>query len=192
MIAKVPLILEPQSEGEYTVTSPLLPELVTEGDTIAEALRSAQDAFDTVVEIYEDFDRILPSELFVENPNGILRVDVLSPPPIASAPPIPECVNDNASTGSPVIAKVPLILYPQPEGGYTVESPALREFLSDADTVREAQHNAQDAFEAVVEMYEHFNDTLPESIFLENPDGPLSAEILVEVPVMASVPASIS
>ena len=38
MIARIPLILEPQPEGGYTVTSPLLPELITEGDTIAECL----------------------------------------------------------------------------------------------------------------------------------------------------------
>ena len=36
---KIPLILSPQPEGGYTVTSPLLPELVTEGDTAEEALR---------------------------------------------------------------------------------------------------------------------------------------------------------
>jgi antitoxin HicB len=29
---KIPLILTPQPEGGYTVTSPLLPELLTEGD----------------------------------------------------------------------------------------------------------------------------------------------------------------
>ena len=28
---KIPLVLTPQVEGGYTVTSPLLPELVTEG-----------------------------------------------------------------------------------------------------------------------------------------------------------------
>lgn len=38
MQAKIPLALEPQPEGGYTVTSPLLPELITEGDTMAEAL----------------------------------------------------------------------------------------------------------------------------------------------------------
>ena len=37
MLYKVPLVLEPQPEGGYTVTSPLLPELVTEGDTLDEA-----------------------------------------------------------------------------------------------------------------------------------------------------------
>ena len=46
MIAKVPLILDPQPEGGYTVTSPLLRGLVTEGDTIAEALSNAQEAFE--------------------------------------------------------------------------------------------------------------------------------------------------
>ena len=54
MIARIPLILEPQPEGGYTVTSPLLPELITEGDTIAECLANAEDAFAVVVEIYED------------------------------------------------------------------------------------------------------------------------------------------
>ncbi len=90
-----------------------------------------------------------------------------------------------------MIARIPLILYPQPEGGYTVESPALPEFLTDADTVEEAQRNAQDAFEAVVEMYEYFDDTLPEEIFVNNSEGPLRAEILVQVPIKSPVPASV-
>jgi antitoxin HicB len=38
MLYKVPLVLSPQLEGGFTVTSPLLPELVTEGDTVEEAL----------------------------------------------------------------------------------------------------------------------------------------------------------
>lgn len=54
MIARIPLILDPQPEGGYTVTSPLLPELITEGDTVSEALSNAEDAFAAVVEIYED------------------------------------------------------------------------------------------------------------------------------------------
>ena len=52
MKAKVPLVLEPQPEGGYTVTSPLLPELITEGDTVAEALATVDDAFGAVVETY--------------------------------------------------------------------------------------------------------------------------------------------
>jgi antitoxin HicB len=44
MLFKVPLILSPQPEGGFTVTSPLLPELVTEGDTVEEALANVRDA----------------------------------------------------------------------------------------------------------------------------------------------------
>lgn len=61
MLYKVPLILTPQPEGGFTVTSPLLPELVTEGDTVEEALANVQDAMVAVVEIYEDAGRDLPA-----------------------------------------------------------------------------------------------------------------------------------
>lgn len=61
MLYKVPLILSPQPEGGFTVTSPLLPELVTEGDTVDEALANVQDALAAVVEAYEDLGR--PSQV---------------------------------------------------------------------------------------------------------------------------------
>ena len=38
------VILEPQPEGGFTVSAPPLPEVVTEGDSEAEALRMAEDA----------------------------------------------------------------------------------------------------------------------------------------------------
>ena len=57
---KVPLVLTPQPEGGYTVTSPLLPELVTEGDSISQAIENIQDALATVIELYEDTGRPLP------------------------------------------------------------------------------------------------------------------------------------
>ena len=57
---KIPLVLTPQAEGGYTVTSPLLPELVTEGDTVEEALANVKDALAAVVEAYEDLGRSLP------------------------------------------------------------------------------------------------------------------------------------
>ena len=60
MLYKVPLILEPQPEGGYTVTSPLLPELVTEGDSIDEALANVKDALLAVIEAYEDLGRSIP------------------------------------------------------------------------------------------------------------------------------------
>ncbi len=58
---KIPLVLTPQPEGGYTVTSPMLPELVTEGDTVEEALDNVKDALAAVVETYQDLGRPLPS-----------------------------------------------------------------------------------------------------------------------------------
>ncbi len=60
MIYKLPLVLSPQPEGGFTVTSPLLPELVTEGDTVQEALDNVQDALAAVIETYQDLGRALP------------------------------------------------------------------------------------------------------------------------------------
>jgi antitoxin HicB len=63
MLYRVPLLLTPQPEGGFTVTSPLLPELVTEGDTVEAAVANAQDALAAVVEIYHDLGRPLPANL---------------------------------------------------------------------------------------------------------------------------------
>jgi antitoxin HicB len=60
-INKIPLMLTVQPEGGYTVTSPALPELITEGATVEEALAHVQDALAAVVEIYEDLGKPLPN-----------------------------------------------------------------------------------------------------------------------------------
>ena len=57
---KIPLLLMPQPEGGYTVTSPLLPEFVTEGDSLNEALENVKDALAAVIELYQDMGRSLP------------------------------------------------------------------------------------------------------------------------------------
>ncbi len=62
-IYKVPLILEPQLEGGYTVTCPFLPELITEGDSVQGALENANDALAAVIEGYENLGRPLPAVL---------------------------------------------------------------------------------------------------------------------------------
>jgi antitoxin HicB len=60
MNLKIPLVLGLQSEGGFCVTSPLLPELHTEGDAADEAVAHAQDALAAVIELYEDLGRPLP------------------------------------------------------------------------------------------------------------------------------------
>jgi antitoxin HicB len=63
LIYKIPLVFEPQPEGGYTVTCPILPELITEGDTIAESLVNVKDALAAIIEAYEDLNRPLPPVL---------------------------------------------------------------------------------------------------------------------------------
>lgn len=70
MLYKVPLVLEPQPEGGYTVTSPLLPELVTEGETLDDALENVKDALAAVIEAYEDLGNPLPLNAQVADANG--------------------------------------------------------------------------------------------------------------------------
>ena len=62
-IFKIPLVLSPQPEGGYTVTSPLLPELLTEGDSLEEAVDNVRDALSAVIETYEDLGKTLPASL---------------------------------------------------------------------------------------------------------------------------------
>jgi len=62
MLRGIPLVLSPQPEGGFTVTSPLLPELITEGDTVSEALVNIQDALAAVIETCEDLGRPLPAK----------------------------------------------------------------------------------------------------------------------------------
>ena len=60
---KLPLVLDPQREGGYTVTCPLLPELITDGDTAKEALANVADALAALLEAYETLGRPIPAAL---------------------------------------------------------------------------------------------------------------------------------
>ena len=62
-VFKVPLVLTAQPEGGYTVTSPVLPELVTEGDSLEEAVHNVRDALAAVIEAYEDLGKPFPANL---------------------------------------------------------------------------------------------------------------------------------
>jgi antitoxin HicB len=64
-VYRVPLILTPQAEGGYTVVSPVLPGLVTEGDSLKEALENVEDALRATLELYEDTGR--PASSFLSS-----------------------------------------------------------------------------------------------------------------------------
>lgn len=74
---KLPLVFEPQPEGGYTVTSPLLPELVTEGDSVEDAVENVRDAFAAVLEIYRDLGKPLPRELSVGEAGEPVHADLM-------------------------------------------------------------------------------------------------------------------
>ena len=67
-VYKLPLRLDPQPEGGYTVTSPILPGLISEGETVEEALTNARDAFQALLESYEDAGYSLPAGI-CQNPS---------------------------------------------------------------------------------------------------------------------------
>ena len=62
-IYRLPLVLEPQPEGGYTVTCPILPGLVTEADTMQEVMPNVADALAALLEVYEDTKQSLPDIL---------------------------------------------------------------------------------------------------------------------------------
>ena len=64
MSYRITVILDPQLEGGYTVTCQELPELITQGDSIDEALKNVEDAFATTLELYEHLGRPLPAQVF--------------------------------------------------------------------------------------------------------------------------------
>ena len=63
MVYRLPLVFTPQPEGGYTVTSPALPELITEGETLEEAHANVRDAFEAVAELYAEQGRPLPAAI---------------------------------------------------------------------------------------------------------------------------------
>lgn len=70
MYYKITVILTPQPEGGYTVTCDELPGLVTEGDSVEEALENVEDAFAATLELYEDIGRSLPENIQVSDDEG--------------------------------------------------------------------------------------------------------------------------
>lgn len=69
---KLPIVLDPQPEGGWTITCPLLPELHTEADTWDEIEPNVSDALQAVIEIYEHLEKPLPSVLKPINVEAVL------------------------------------------------------------------------------------------------------------------------
>ena len=77
MMYRVPLVFTPQPEGGYTVTSPVLPELLTEGDSLEEAQANVRDAFEAVVELYAEQGRPLPAAISLPARGEVLWTETL-------------------------------------------------------------------------------------------------------------------
>ena len=77
MIRRLPLIFTPQPEGGFTVTSPVLPELVTEGETLEEAFANVRDALAAVLELYAEEERALPPGTELPASGQIVWTDAL-------------------------------------------------------------------------------------------------------------------
>ena len=60
--------LAEQPEGGYTLTSNELPALVTEGDSVDEAMENFKDAYSAALELYEELGRTMPAA--AEKPPG--------------------------------------------------------------------------------------------------------------------------
>jgi len=80
MLYKIPLVLAPQPEGGFTVASPVIPELITEGDTVEQALANARDALAAVIELYEDQGRKFPSGVRQDLDSGPVWLEALIAP----------------------------------------------------------------------------------------------------------------
>jgi antitoxin HicB len=77
MIRRLPLVFTPQPEGGFTVTSPVLPELITEGDTLEEAFANVSDALSAVLELYAQEGRSLPAGVELPQSGQVVWTDAL-------------------------------------------------------------------------------------------------------------------
>lgn len=77
--------------------------------------------------------------------------------------------------------KLPLVLDPQPEGGWTITCPILPGLITEADTVEEISVNVADALEAIMEGYEDLNQPLPEVLRSVGNTSPFVVDTLIHL-----------
>ena len=53
-VHKLPLVLVPQPEGGHTITCPMIPNLVTEADTLEDVPANAADALAALIELWHN------------------------------------------------------------------------------------------------------------------------------------------
>lgn len=66
MLRRFRVILEPNELGGYTVTVPLLPGCISEGDTRDEALANIREAIELYIESLQADGEPIPSEEAIE------------------------------------------------------------------------------------------------------------------------------
>lgn len=79
------------------------------------------------------------------------------------------------------IYKLPLVLSPQPEGGWTITCPILPGLITEADTVEDISENVADALEALIEGYEELGEPLPEILRPMGNTSPFMTETLIHL-----------
>ena len=79
------------------------------------------------------------------------------------------------------VYKMPLVLEPQPEGGYTISCPLVPELVTEADKLDDVQPNVADALIALLELYQDLNKPVPAALrtLVADADSPIWAETLV-------------
>ncbi len=77
--------------------------------------------------------------------------------------------------------KLPLVLDPQPEGGWTITCPVLPELITEADTWDEIEPNVSDALQAVMEIYEHLKKPFPSVLNPINSMAPFLTDTIVHL-----------
>jgi antitoxin HicB len=79
------------------------------------------------------------------------------------------------------IYKLPLVMEPQLESGWTITCPILPGLVTEADTVEEVSLNVADAIEALIEGYEELGLPIPEVLQPIRPTSPFMADTLIHL-----------
>ena len=83
------------------------------------------------------------------------------------------------------VYKLPLVLDPQPEGGWTITCPILPGLITEADTLEEVRLNVADAVEAIIEGYDDLNQPLPDVLRPVGNTSPFLADTLIHLDIAA-------